>query len=192
MIERARRGDLDAFNHLVLDYQSISYNVAYRILGNRDDAADATQDAFLSAFRAISGFRSGSSKSWILRIVTNACYDQLRWKQRRPTVRLDDLPLEADCSGYIQDLAWCPDKLLERRQLNRAIQAGILTLPPKQRIVLVLSDIHGLSYGEIAETIGIPTGTVRSRLSRGRTRLRTHLSRELGKFGLPPPKWIPR
>ncbi|MBC7251685.1 MAG: sigma-70 family RNA polymerase sigma factor, partial [Anaerolineae bacterium] len=83
LIAAAQQGDLEAFNRLVLTYQNITYNLAYRILGDADAAADATQDAFLSAYRAITRFRGGSFKAWLLRIVTNACYDQLRIKQRR-------------------------------------------------------------------------------------------------------------
>ena len=96
LIASARKGDVRAFNQLVMLYQSMVYNLAYRILSDPDAAADATQDAFLSAFKAMHKFRGGSFKAWLLRIVTNACYDQLRRKQRRPTSSLDDLPVEAD------------------------------------------------------------------------------------------------
>lgn len=172
LIGAARKGDLRAFNQLVLLYQSMVYNLAYRILSDQDAAADATQDAFLSAFKAIRKFRGGSFKAWLLRIVTNACYDQLRVKQRRPTSSLDDLPVEADHTYYLHDPAEQPDDFVQRQELNRLIQAGIATLPIEQRAVLVLSDVQGLSYQEIAETLGLSLGTVKSRLSRGRARLR--------------------
>jgi RNA polymerase sigma-70 factor (ECF subfamily) len=172
LIGAARKGDLRAFNQLVLLYQSMVYNLAYRILGDPDAAADATQDAFLSAFRAMRKFRGGSFKAWLLRIVTNACYDQLRAKQRRPTSSLDDLPVEADHTQYLRDPAEQPDDMVERQELNQLIQAGISTLPVEQRAVLVLSDVQGLSYQEIAETLALSLGTVKSRLSRGRAKLR--------------------
>lgn len=178
LIEAARKGDARAFNQLVMLYQSMAYNVAYRILGNGDAAADATQDAFISAFKAMRKFRGGSFKAWILRIVTNACYDQLRSKQRRPTDSLDDLPVEQDHVTYLHDESEQPDEYVERRELNLVIQRGILALPPEQRVVLVLSDVQGLSYDEIVQATGLSLGTVKSRLSRGRAKLRDQLMQQ--------------
>jgi RNA polymerase sigma-70 factor (ECF subfamily) len=175
LIGSARKGDARAFNQLVLRYQSMAYNVAYRILSDPDAAADATQDAFLSAFRAMRKFRGGSFKAWLLRIVTNACYDQLRAKQRRPTSSLDDLPVEVDHTNYLHDPAEQPDEFVERRELSALIQAGISTLPVEQRVILVLSDVQGMSYQEVAEVTGISLGTVKSRLSRGRAKVRDFL-----------------
>ena len=175
LIDSARKGDARAFNQLVLLYQRMAYNVAYRILGDPDAASDATQDAFLKAFKAMRRFRGGSFKAWLLRIVTNACYDQLRRKQRRPASSLDDLPVEADHSRYMHDPAERPDEFVERQELSDTIQAGISTLPAEQRTVLVLSDVQGLSYKEIAEATGLSLGTVKSRLSRGRARVRDYL-----------------
>jgi RNA polymerase sigma-70 factor (ECF subfamily) len=175
LIASARTGDVRAFNQLVVHYQSMTYNLAYRILGNADAAADATQDAFLSAFKAMPKFRGGSFKAWLLRIVSNACYDQLRRKKRRPTSSLDDLPVEEDHIPYLRDPAEGPDEFVERQELNQALQRGILTLPPEQRLVLVLSDLQGLNYQEVADALGISLGTVKSRLSRGRAKLRDYL-----------------
>lgn len=175
LIASARKGDIRAFNQLVMLYQSMVYNLAYRILSEPDAAADATQDAFLSAYKAIRRFRGGSFKAWLLRIVTNACYDQLRIKQRRPTSSLDDLPVEADHTSYLRDPDEQPDEFVERQELNRVIQAGISILPAEQRVVLVLSDVQGFSYKEIAQITGISLGTVKSRLSRGRAKVRDHL-----------------
>ena len=175
LIDSARKGDARAFNQLVLLYQRMAYNVAYRILSDPDAASDATQDAFLKAFKAMRKFRGGSFKAWLLRIVTNACYDQLRRKQRRPASSLDDLPVEADHSRYMHDPAERPDEFVERQELSDTIQAGISTLPAEQRTVLVLSDVQGLSYREIAEVTGLSLGTVKSRLSRGRARVRDYL-----------------
>jgi RNA polymerase sigma-70 factor (ECF subfamily) len=175
LIASARQGDGRAFNQLVLLYQSMVYNLAYRILGDADAAADATQDAFIKAFKAMRKFRGGSFKAWMLRIVTNACYDQLRVKQRRPTDSLDDLDIEQDHVRFLRDPAEQPDALLERQQLNQLIQTGINTLPAEQRVVVVLSDIQGLSYKEIAEAAGLSVGTVKSRLSRGRAKVRDYL-----------------
>jgi RNA polymerase sigma-70 factor (ECF subfamily) len=185
LIDAARQGDVGSFNQLVLSYQSMAYNVAYRILGDQDAAADATQDAFLSAFKAIGKFRGGSFKAWILRIVTNACYDQLRRKQRQPTTSLDALlVLEPAPVRSLTAPEESPEEYALRQELSGAIQVGVGTLPPDQRIALILSDVQGLSYQEIAEVTGVSLGTVKSRLSRARGKLRDFLleQREL----LPP------
>jgi RNA polymerase sigma factor (sigma-70 family) len=175
LIASARKGDVRAFNQLVMLYQSMAYNLAYRILSDPDAAADATQDAFVSAFKAMHKFRGGSFKAWILRIVTNACYDQLRIKKRRPADSLDNLPVEQDHIAHLRDSAEQPDERVERQELNLVIQAGIMALPAEQRVILVLSDVQGLSYQEIAEVENLSLGTVKSRLSRGRAKLRDYL-----------------
>jgi RNA polymerase sigma-70 factor (ECF subfamily) len=175
LVASARQGDAQAFNQLVLHYQGMVYNLAYRILGDPAAAADAAQDAFFSAFRALGQYRGGSFKAWLLRIVTNACYDQLRSKRRRPTDSLDDLDVEADHVRYLRDPAEQPEEFVERQELGRAIQEGLRTLPAEQRTIVVLSDIQGLDYQEIAEVEGVSLGTVKSRLSRGRAKLRDYL-----------------
>ena len=179
LIATARRGDAQAFNRLIETYQAIVYNVAYRILHDQDAAADAAQEAFLSAFHGLASFRGGSFKAWLLRIVTNACYDQLRVAQRRPTSSLDDLQVDPDHSAMLLDEAETPEEYALRQDLGRSIQAGLDELPADQRATLILSDIQGLSYEEIAQATSVSLGTVKSRLSRGRARLRDYLqSRE--------------
>jgi RNA polymerase sigma-70 factor (ECF subfamily) len=175
LIADAQRGEIPAFNQLVLTYQSMVYNLAYRILGDADAAADASQDTFISAFRAIKKFRGGSFKAWLLRIATNACYDQLRYKQRRPTSPLEALLVDTDQPSSFTDPAEGPEEYTLRQELGQVIQAGLNILPSDQRIALVLSDVQGLSYQEIAEITRSSLGTVKSRLSRGRAKLRDHL-----------------
>ncbi|MDH3676356.1 MAG: sigma-70 family RNA polymerase sigma factor [Anaerolineae bacterium] len=176
IIKQAQTGNLSAFNQLVMAYQGTAYNVAYRVIGNRDAAADATQDAFLKAYKAIKQYQGGSFRSWLLRIVTNTCYDQLRYKSRRPTTSLEDLTENPDDhSDRLISQTERPEERVLRRELNQLIQIGIDTLPDDQRLVLVLSDVQGFSYQEIAEIIDQPLGTVKSRLSRGRRRLRDFL-----------------
>ena len=177
IIERATAGDLDAFNQLVLRYQSTAYNVAYRMLRNEDGAADAVQDSFIKAYRALDGFQGGNFRSWLMRIVANTCYDVLRVRQRRATDSLDDLTFEQEQTPYLIDHSERPDAYAERMELNQFLEAGIWSLPPDQRMVLVLCDIHGYSYEEIAEIAELPMGTVKSRISRARTRLRDFLLR---------------
>jgi RNA polymerase sigma factor (sigma-70 family) len=175
LIAESQRGDLHAFNQLVLKYQTTVYNLAYRILGDGDAAADATQDAFVSAYKAIGRFRGGSFKAWLLRIVTNASYDQLRVKQRRPTDSLDDMLVDPDHDSTLRDESESPEEFALRQELGSAIQGGLGGLPPDQRVVLILSDIEGLSYEEIADVTHVSLGTVKSRLSRARSKLRDYL-----------------
>ena len=187
LIDAARQGDVGSFNQLVLSYQSMVYNFAYRILGDRHAAADATQDAFISAFKAIGKFRGGSFKAWLLRIVTNACYDQLRRKQRQPSTSLDALlVLDPAPTQSLTDSRESPEEYTVRQELSKVIQIGIGSLPPEQRITLVLADVQGFSYQEIAGVTGVALGTVKSRLSRARNKLRDFL---LGQRELLPSRY---
>jgi RNA polymerase sigma factor (sigma-70 family) len=178
LIARAKKGDGAAFNELVGHYQGILYNVAYRVLGNEQDAADATQDAFFSAYKGMGRLRGGSFKSWLLRIVTNASYDILRRAKRHPTASLDDGE-EVDWHECLADPGEPPEALAERRDLSRRVQRALAALPPRQRAVVVLVDLQGLQYAEVAHVLRVPLGTVRSRLSRGRRMLRDQLLRQI-------------
>ena len=174
LIESAQRGEVESFNALVRMYEGRIYNLCYRMLGDAESAADASQDAFLSTFRNLRSFRGGSFRSWVLRIATNTCYDVLRARKRRPTTSLD-IETDGEDDGsplQIADSAESPDDFALRRELAVAIQHGLATLPEEQRIILILSDIQGLAYEEIAEITSTNLGTVKSRLSRGRARLR--------------------
>ena len=174
LVEIAQRGDIESFNELVRLFEGRVYTLCYRMLGDAESAADAAQDAFLSAFRNLRSFRGGSFRSWMLRIATNTCYDVLRVRKRRPSVSLDiEADDESDSSPLqIADTAESPDDFAQRRELAAAIQQGLTALPDEQRIVLILSDIQGLAYEEIAQITNSNLGTVKSRLSRGRARLR--------------------
>ena len=177
LIQSARKGDLNAFNTLVLTYQHQVYNLAYRIMGEEAAASDAAQEAFISAYKNLKSFRGGSFKSWLLRIVTNASYDELRRRKRRPATSLNDLvdggdgEVEFDIPSGEEG----PEGVAQRHELAALIQRGITTLPDDQRIVLVLSDVQGLSYEEIADATNSNLGTVKSRLSRARAKLREFL-----------------
>lgn len=188
-LDAARRGDVRAFNRLVEAYQRLAYNVAYRTLGNPDEAADATQEAFLSAFRAIGEFRGGSFKSWLLRIVVNACYDQLRRRQRHSTASLEALHEEGDGDLALSDARPGPESAALSSETVAVIQAALDHLPDDQRMVAVLCDVQGLSYEEAAVALGIAVGTIKSRLSRARARLRLELAArgELPGVGRRPP-----
>jgi RNA polymerase sigma-70 factor (ECF subfamily) len=175
LIHDAQHGDLEAFNRLVLAYQDALYNTALRILNDEDLAADATQDAFLNAFRSINAFRGGSFKAWLLRTVTNACYDELRRRGRRPTVPLEpatDDDEEMESPRWLADPSMTPEQQTEADELEHAIRHCLESLPTDFRTVVVLADIQGLDYSEIAVTIRKPLGTIKSRLARARLRLR--------------------
>jgi RNA polymerase sigma-70 factor (ECF subfamily) len=187
LIAEARRGDLDAFNRLVLVHQTKAFNLAWRITGDGEAAADATQEAFVSAFRKLSSYRGGSFRAWLLRIVTNACYDELRRRKRRPAESLEALE-EASGSGDgirgvdpLSSSSDDPERAAEQAEVTRAIERCLSRLPGEFRTVVVLADVLALDYQEVAAAMGSPVGTVRSRLARARARLRECLesSREL-------------
>jgi len=172
LIAAAQAGDLPAFNQLILHYQGLAYNVAYRIMGDPDSAADATQDGFIKAFKKLGQYRGGSFKAWLLRIITNTCYDVLRARKRRPTSSLEREDEDPDYDSRLLDNAERPEAYVLRQELAGLLQTAIARLPPDQRTALILADIEGLDYQEIAEATGAALGTVKSRLSRARARLR--------------------
>jgi RNA polymerase sigma-70 factor (ECF subfamily) len=175
LIQDALSGDLNAFNRLVLAYQDMAYNLAYRMLGEDASAQDATQNAFLSAFRNLKAYRGGSFRAWILRMVTNSCYDEMRRRQRRPTVPLEpsaDDDEDIESPSWLADEGDSPEKTVERLELERAIQHCLSNLPEEFRTVVVMVDVQGLDYSEVSDAIGKPLGTIKSRLARARLRLR--------------------
>jgi RNA polymerase sigma-70 factor, ECF subfamily len=175
LILAAQHGDLDAFNTLVLAQQDAVFNTALRILNDEDLAADAAQEAFLSAFRALNSYRGGSFRAWLLRTVTNACYDELRRKKRRPTTPLEpetDDGEEVESPRWLADPSATPEGQLDQAELEHAIQHCLDNLPVDFREVVVLADIQGLDYSEVALAVKSPIGTIRSRLARARLRLR--------------------
>jgi RNA polymerase sigma-70 factor, ECF subfamily len=175
LIENAQHGDLDAFNSLVLAYQDYVYNQAYRVLGDEAAASDAVQEAFVAAYHNIRSFRGGSFRAWLFRIVTNACYDELRQRKRKPTTSLeplDDSGEEIESPQWLADPSEGPEEALVRSQLANAIQHCLEGLPVEYRMVAVLVDVQGMDYDEAAQVIQTPLGTVKSRLARARLRLR--------------------
>lgn len=175
LIERSWGGDLDAFNTLVLANQRQVYNLCLRMLGSPQAAEDAAQETFIAAYRAVPRFRGGSFRAWLLRIAANACYDELRRRRSRPQVPLeapaDDERLSAELPASDEPL----EQRAERLELARCLQEGLASLPPDQRLVVILRDVQGLAYEEVAEATGASLGTVKSRISRGRAALRDFL-----------------
>ena len=174
LITYAKEGDLTAFNRLVLAYQDLAYNVAYRVMGDPASADDATQEAFISAYRKINSYRGGSFKAWLLRIVTNACYDELRRRKRRPTTALEPAGKnneEMESPAWLTDPGESPEESASRTELANAIQRCLEDLEADFRVVVVMVDVQGLDYRETATAIAKPLGTVKSRLARARARM---------------------
>jgi RNA polymerase sigma-70 factor (ECF subfamily) len=182
VVVAAQRGDLAAFNQLVTWHEQRVYNLTYRMLNDAEAAADATQDAFWQAYRALAQYRGGSFKSWLLRIASNICYDRLRSRNRRPTSSLDALIEDAEQVGgadlaLLEDPHGDPVDHATRRELARELAQALRSLPDEQRLAVVLSDVQGMSYDEIVAITGASLGTVKSRISRGRLKMRDYIQK---------------
>jgi RNA polymerase sigma-70 factor, ECF subfamily len=178
LIHAAQRGDLEAFNQLVLRYQNLLFGIALRLLNDEDVASDAVQEALISAFRRFHTFRGDSLRSWLARVVVNACYDEMRRKRRQHSVPLEQYNAEGDeieTSYWLVDAQADPELQFETSELEGAIQRSLNKLPPIYRLMLVLVDIEGMSYEEAAMAAHIPVGTVKSRLARARLQMQKSL-----------------
>ena len=171
-IEAARRGDVTAFNELVLEYQDRVYTLAFRIMQDSASADDIAQETFVTAFRKLDQFKGGNFRAWLMRIATNACYDELRRLKRRRTDSLDNDEQDEDSDPRLTSSSEGPEKLLQRAELQSAIEDCFAQLSEEHRVVVTMSDIEEYSYEEIAQFANISSGTVKSRISRARVKLR--------------------
>lgn len=172
----AQSGDMTAFNQIVERHQRAVYSTCLRMLRDQQLAEDATQDAFVRAWNAIESFRGGIVRPWLLRIATNRTYDMLRSKARRPAASLDAQPFESEPEWTTQvSHSENPEQFTSRGELSDLLQDALASLPDDQRLAIVLSDVQGYGYDEIAQVMDIAVGTVKSRISRGRARLRDYL-----------------
>ena len=180
LVERAARGDRESFDALVRRHQDRIFNVAYQIVRNRDDALDVAQEAFAKAFISLSGFKGEASfTTWMHRIVVNLGIDCLRRRRRGEPITYDDrlaVPEETESGPAAPDN---PEAALETRQVQSLLARGIQALPPAHRAVLVLREIEGMSYEEIAHAVGCSLGTVMSRLFYARRKLQKALQAHL-------------
>jgi len=186
LVQQAKAGDRNAFAALVTAYESKIYNLALRYLGNREDAMDASQEVFLRVYRFLPGFQEESGFStWIYRIGVNVCKDILSKQSRRneQSIETEDDDGEERRTIDIVDCRYAPEQILENAELRRTLSAAITDLPEPQREVIVLRDIQGLSYDEIAKVLSLEPGTVKSRLSRARENLRKKLLQNGNIFG---------
>jgi RNA polymerase sigma-70 factor, ECF subfamily len=177
LVRAAQAGDLDAFNQLVLRHERPVFNVALRLLRDSGLAEDATQDTFIRAWQAIRTFQTGSVRSWLYKIATNRAYDMLRASARRPAGSLEAETVEIEplwASGGTGEES--PDTHALRQELSIYLERALTALPEDQRMVVLLVDVQGLDYHEVAEAMGIALGTVKSRLSRARAKVRQALA----------------
>lgn len=178
LIQAAQAGDLEAFNDLILRYQNLLFGIALRMLNDEDTASDAVQEALISAFSRFTTFRGGSLRSWLARVVVNACYDEMRRMRRQHTIPIE--PINSD-SPEVEELLWMvdpasmPEAQVESFELEGALQHSLDLLTPAYREAVVLVDIEGLSYEEAAIAAHVPVGTVKSRLARARMQMRDSL-----------------
>lgn len=178
LLERSKAGDIAAFEKLIEVYQKKIFNLAYRMVGNHDDAADLAQEALIRIFKSIANFKEQSSFStWVYRITTNVCLDEIRKKKNRRVLSLDEeIHVEdGEMQRQIMSDDPLPDEVVEREELRSIVNGAIGSLPEEQRLVISLRDIQGLSYDEIAEVLDCPTGTVKSRINRARQALKNVL-----------------
>lgn len=173
LVARSQGGDLTAFNFIVQRYQAQVLNLSARMLGNRHRAEDVAQETFISAYRALDRFRGGSLRAWLLRIAANATKDAMRGTRRRPEQSLDESL--SNPSFQPRSAGDSPEEHAERAELNEQLQRAILSLSVDHRAALVMIDVQGLSYQEAAEATGASIGTIKSRLSRARARVRDSL-----------------
>ena len=190
LVQQAKAGDRNAFAALVSAYESKVYNLALRYLGNREDAMDASQEVFLRVFRFLPGFQEESGFStWIYRIGVNVCKDMLAKQSKRneQSIEVEDEDDERRTIDIV-DCRYAPEQILENAELRTMLSKAIASLPEQQREVIVLRDIQGLSYEEIAGVLSLESGTVKSRLSRARENLRKKLLQNGNIFGFPASK----
>lgn len=173
---RAKAGDLDAFNQLVEPHQRTLYSIALRMLDDDASAADVTQESLLAAWQHLRSYHGGSFRAWLTRILVNRCYDVLRSRKRRPERSYDAILAEQPETEHLAGEAPDPAQLVVGSELARHLTAGLAALPADQRAVVILCDVQGYAYSEAAEVERTNVGTIKSRLSRGRARLRDWLT----------------
>ncbi|MDK2918001.1 MAG: hypothetical protein PWQ37_734 [Candidatus Petromonas sp.] len=185
LIERTKKGDIESFEKLIEKYQVTAFNVAYRMIGNKEDASDITQEALIKVFKSIRKFRGESGFStWFFRIVTNTCIDMVR-KESKITTYSIDKTIETEDGSYkreISDEKNIPEQMYEKKEQKERVQKAIGKLPGKYRIAIILRDIQDFSYEEISEILDCPLGTVKSRINRGRALLKEILQKDMELF----------
>jgi RNA polymerase sigma-70 factor (ECF subfamily) len=185
LINAARKGDLEAFNQLVLAYQDVIFRQARYWINDDETAADITQDTFIKAFQSLKDFNGGSFRAWLLRTATHAAIDELRRRQRRPTLSIDaedDNGMDQEVASWMADPEPLPEDIAERKQMQHAVQSVLEQVKPVYRAAVVLVDLQGLDYEEASHVLNVPVGTLKSRLARGRMMMRALIENSQEKF----------
>lgn len=175
LVERAKSGDIEAFEQLVISCQKKVFNIAYRMIGNYEDANELAQEVFLKAFRSIKKFKGDSLFStWIYKVTANVCLDEIRKRKKKVVISLDqEIEFnDGEVKRQIPDNAPTPDMEAETNELKSAVNESIAQLPDDYKSMIVLRDIQGFSYDEISKIVNCPEGTVKSRINRARQALK--------------------
>jgi len=172
LVGRARRGDPEAFTQLMMQYQVPLYNMALRMVGRPDDAADIAQEAFTRAWQKIRTLRDAPFKSWLFQIAANLCYDHFRRGKRYGSMPEDDQTSNVVSLGIATP---DPQERAEASERNRLVRESIQALEPDMRLAIILRDVNGMAYEEIAGVMGVPLGTVKSRIARARAQVQERL-----------------
>jgi RNA polymerase sigma-70 factor (ECF subfamily) len=186
LLDRVRSGDVEAFEQLIEGYQKKVYNIALRMIGNHDDASELAQEVFIRVYKSISSFKEESQLStWIYRITSNACLDELRRRKNKRVVSIDEnIKYEdSEFKRELEDDKPTPDILAEKNEIRKAIKDAIRALPEHHRMMIVMRDIQGLSYEEIAQSLQSPEGTIKSRINRARQALKEILLKKKELLG---------
>lgn len=182
LIEQCKQGDIESFELLIKDYQQLAFNIAYRMLGNTEDAKDASQDAFIKIFKSIQSFKGNSSFStWMYRIVSNTCLDELRKRKKHQSYSYDN-PIKTEDGEMNRNIPASensPEEIINRKESQQLIQNAINKLSDQNKAVIVLRDIKGFSYEQISEILDCPEGTIKSRISRARVALKMILEKDM-------------
>mgnify|MGYP005839279519 CR=1 FL=1 len=177
LVKRSRQGDLEAFTELVRIYEKKIFNLAYRFSGNQADAHDLAQETFIKAYQSLTALRDEKSFSaWLFQVAANVCRDELRRKKKRSAfLSLDEVAASSGGVPLPAGSAACPEAGVEKRELSEAVQEVLNSLPDDYRLILVLRELQGMSYEEMAAVLNISAGTVKSRLSRARRAFREEI-----------------
>lgn len=187
LIKKAARGDVESFEKLIEAHQKKVFNIALGMLKNPADAEDIAQDVFIKVYKSLKNFKGQSSFStWLYRVTTNTCLDELRRRKTRQTFSIDEeiVTQEGEVSKQVVDDSPSPDEILEKNELKRNISHAISKLAKEHRTVIVLRDMQGFSYEEIANILQLPLGTVKSRINRARLTLKDILKADRELYGL--------
>ncbi len=175
LIMKSQKGDIESFEILIENYQKYAFNIAYQMMKNYDDASDITQEAFIKVFKYIKNFKMDATFStWLYRIVINTCKDEFKKRKKIETISID----EEDSYKEVKDDSKTPDEILESMEIRSKIDKAINSLSPNYKEIIVLRDVNELSYKEISETLDVPIGTIKSRISRARIELRNLIRKE--------------